>query len=67
MKIRKIKIGNNQILGNLDLDFVDKNGKLINNIILAGENGTGKTYLLDLIHNFMNPTLVGICNPGPLS
>lgn len=54
MKIRKIKIENNKILGNIELDFTDKNGNVINNILIAGENGTGKTYLLDLIYKFTN-------------
>lgn len=57
MKIRKIKIEKNKILGDIELDFTDKNGKVVNNIIIAGENGTGKTYLLDLIFKFTNYTL----------
>jgi len=54
MKIRKIKIERNKILGNLELDFTDSNGDVVNNILIAGENGTGKTYLLDLIYKFTN-------------
>lgn len=57
MRIRKIKIEKNKILGDIELDFTDKNGKVVNNIIIAGENGTGKTYLLDLIFKFTNYSL----------
>jgi len=57
MKIRKLKFEKNKILGDIELDFTDKYGKVVNNIIIAGENGTGKTYLLDLIFKFTNYNL----------
>jgi len=49
MKIRKKEFENHPILGNLKLDFADKEGKTINTIILAGENAVGKSLLLNLI------------------
>ncbi len=52
MKIRKIILNNNPILGDLILDFTNSNGKCVDTIILAGENGTGKTSILDLIFDF---------------
>lgn len=57
MKIRKIKLENHTVLGTIDFDFTDKQGKVIDNIIIAGENGTGKTVLLNLIYQFCNYSL----------
>lgn len=50
MKLKKIRFQNNKILGNLELDFTDNSGKVADTIILAGENGCGKTSLLDFIY-----------------
>ena len=50
MKIKRVKLENHPILKNLELDFTDENGKPINTIILAGENGTGKTSILEIIY-----------------
>lgn len=52
MKIRKIKFTNHPLLGDLDLDFTDKEGNTINTIIIAGENGVGKSVLLNTIYEF---------------
>ena len=52
--ISKIKWKNHSVLGNLELDFTKDNGKIYNTIILAGENGTGKTTILDTISEFLN-------------
>lgn len=52
MRIRKIELQNHPILTNLTLDFTDEDGKSIDTIILAGENGTGKTSVLDLLYEF---------------
>ena len=57
MKIRKIHLENNYILGTITFDFTDDAGKVIDNIIIAGENGTGKTALLDIIYQFTNYSL----------
>ncbi len=54
MKFRKITFHNHPILGNLHLDFTDANGNTADTIILAGENGCGKTSILDAIFNFFN-------------
>ena len=54
MKIRKIEFVNHPILGSITFDFTDKTGKTADTIIIAGENGTGKTVLLDTIFNY-NP------------
>ncbi|TGM60095.1 AAA family ATPase [Leptospira meyeri] len=57
MKIRKITFENHPIFGNLNFDFTDKNGNTIETIIFAGENGVGKSLLLNTIFNFSNYNL----------
>lgn len=52
MRIRKVELTNHPILGNLKLDFTDEHNQSIETIILAGENGTGKTAILDLLYEF---------------
>ena len=52
--IRMIKWKNHEILGNLELDFTKPDGTIFNTIILAGENGTGKTTILETISTFLN-------------
>lgn len=54
MQISKIKYKNDAILGNLSLDFTNSDGKIYKTIILAGENGTGKTRILDTLFDFLN-------------
>lgn len=60
MKIKKIILENHPILKNLELDFTDENGNPIDTIILAGENGTGKTSILDLIYEFNKERTISI-------
>jgi len=57
MKIRSIKIQNHYVLGDLYFDFTDKNNKPVNTIIIAGENGTGKSLLLSMIYEFSNHSI----------
>lgn len=52
--IKSIKWNNHHILGNLELDFTKLDGSSYNTIILAGENGVGKTTILDTISAFLN-------------
>ena len=54
MKILSIEFENHPILGNLKLDFTDKNGNPVDTIILAGENGCGKTTILEELYNLWN-------------
>lgn len=56
MRIKKIKIYNNTILGNLDISFMDDSKNTKNQIFLAGENGCGKTTLLEIIYDFVSGT-----------
>lgn len=55
MNLRKIKWLNHPILGNLTLDFINPStGKPYNTILFAGENGTGKSTILESISSFLN-------------
>ena len=55
MKLRKIKWRSHEILGDLLLDFTNTaTGKPYDTIVIAGENGTGKTSILESIYNFLN-------------
>ena len=54
MRIYGVEIKNNPILGDIDLDFTDKEGNIVDTIIFAGENGCGKTTLLDCLTVFNN-------------
>lgn len=51
--IRFIQYMNDIVLGNLNLDLSPQ-GKGYNTIILAGENGCGKTRILDTLCRFLN-------------
>lgn len=50
VKIRKIKFINHPILKNLELNFCNSSNEVVDTIILAGENGTGKSTVLDCLY-----------------
>lgn len=52
MKINYIEITDNPILGNLKLDFRIETGVPANTVIFAGENGCGKSVLLNILYEF---------------
>lgn len=54
MKIRKVKWQNHPVLGNMELDFTKPNGTVYDNIVLIGENGSGKTTVMESIATFLN-------------
>ena len=54
MKFRKVIFYNHPVLGSISFDFTDAEGKTVNTIILAGENGCGKSLLLSVLNNY-NP------------
>lgn len=51
MKILSIEFEKHPILGNLRLNFADRYGNPVDTIILAGENGCGKTTILEELQN----------------
>lgn len=59
MKIKKIELQNNSFFGNQEFVFTKSNGDVYDNIVLAGENGSGKTQLLNIIYEFCSLTLMG--------
>lgn len=60
MQIKKIKLENNTFFGNTTFDFTNDDGEIMDNIILAGENGSGKTQLLNLLYEFSTLSTGGI-------
>lgn len=52
--LKELKWNNHPILGDLVLDFSKSQGGVYNTIVLAGENGTGKTTILETIGTFLN-------------
>ena len=63
MKIKKIQLINNSFFGNAEFVFTDANGQIMDNVIIAGENGCGKTQLLNIIYDFSKlPTTGEVTN-----
>jgi len=55
MKIKRVKWSSHPILGSLELDFTNPvTGEPFDTILFAGENGTGKTTILETISTFLN-------------
>ncbi|MBQ8803655.1 MAG: AAA family ATPase [Tyzzerella sp.] len=53
-KIKKITFNNHTILGNLSLDFCRGDGKAVDTVIIAGENGCGKSTILNAIYQIIS-------------
>jgi predicted ATP-binding protein involved in virulence len=51
MKIKQIKINSYKVLQNLEISFTDREENILDTVVIAGVNGTGKTTLLELIQN----------------
>lgn len=54
MKIRKLHIEKYKVFDEAIFDFVDKEGKTLDTIVLAGVNGCGKTSVLEYIKTMLN-------------
>ncbi len=52
--IKKLKWKDHYSLGNLELDFKKNDGTAYSTVVLAGENGTGKTTILETLSTFLN-------------
>lgn len=57
-KIKRVLFSNHPVLGDLELSFCDQNGKVVNTIILAGENGTGKSTVIEELYKIASHTVV---------
>ena len=57
MKIKKLVVKNYKVFDHLELDFTDKNGDVLDTIVFAGLNGSGKTTILELLEQLINGTL----------
>ena len=55
-KIKQISFLHHPVLENLTLDFCDSNGNCVDTIILAGENGTGKSTIINAIYMLVSRT-----------
>ena len=56
-KIRNVEFLNHPILGNLSLDFCDTNGHAADTVIFAGENGVGKSTILNTLYELISHRL----------
>jgi len=62
MKIRKLHLKNYKVFDDLELDFTDENGETLNEIVIAGVNGSGKTTVLEFIRDFLAVKKIDISN-----
>lgn len=53
MLLKNLRYTNHPLLGDLYLDFTSQSGKAFKNIIIAGENGTGKSFILSEIFSLL--------------
>ena len=57
MKIKKVLISNYKNLKNLEMNF-EKNGEILDLVVLTGSNGSGKTRILECVlscfENYIN-------------
>lgn len=58
MKIRKLFVNHYKVFDNLKLDFTDIRDKTLDNIVIAGLNGSGKTTILELIKDILSGNII---------
>ena len=54
MRLKQIEFKDHPILKNLKISFIKENGEKYSNIIFVGENGCGKTTILNELFNYDN-------------
>ncbi len=60
MKIRRLHLKNYKVFDDLFLDFTDENGETLNEVVLAGLNGTGKTTILEFLKDFSDGNIKNV-------
>ena len=55
LKILSVAFVGHPVLGNLELDFCDESGNPADTILIAGENGTGKSSILEALYGIAFP------------
>jgi predicted ATPase len=55
MKLKSVEFVDCPIFGSVLFDFTDEHGRAVDTILIAGENGSGKTMLLETILNHRIP------------
>lgn len=58
-KIRKVHIEGHPVLGDLDLDFCAPDGRAVDTVIIAGENGVGKSTVMGLLYELISGDMEG--------
>lgn len=48
---------NHPILHDIELNFCDSNGEAVDTILIAGENGTGKSTIIETLYKIVNGTI----------
>lgn len=51
VKVEKIKFDEHEIFKDLEIDFKDSDGQILDTVVIIGENGSGKTTLLKCIYD----------------
>lgn len=52
LKLKRIEFHSHPVLGNIVLDFCNQSGQAVDTVIIAGENGVGKSVLLQELFAF---------------
>ena len=52
--IRRVRWKQDSSLSGLELDFTKSDGSIYNTVVFVGENGAGKTRILDSLSDFLN-------------
>lgn len=52
-KVRKIRFINHPVLKNMEFDFTGRNGEAVDMVIFAGENGCGKSTIINELYKIV--------------